>query len=252
MINIAGNKMDLETILKEFPSGEADKKIVTIMASSNTVYSYSTINELKFEITMRKKIIEASIKLNDSRFSFKVFKKSKCNTHFWKRTDEGGFKINEGVQPFDAINDIFENSSKYGTECATAIVIVICKALIDIFPPAQSNKLLEGIYLMNWSHLNNSLGIDYYRNPSDFFPGDCRYFKNPDVDPEKPEWQGENTIDLGNDTYYGHGIGITSAKVIIRELNKQRIPDSKTTAFLLDAATRPDFKHLADIYSKAH
>lgn len=248
MINIDGNIIDSGTLMNEYPSEGIESKIIHILTSSDAVYHYSSINQVKFEADFRKNIISASKKLSDSRFSFKVFNKSKCNSNYWERTDEGGFRIKEGVIPSEAINDIYVSSSKYGTECATAMVIVFCKALVDTFPSNLSDKLLKGIYLMNWQHLNSSLGIEYYRNPADYLPGDCRYFKNPDVNPETPEWQGENTIDLGNGTYYGHGIGITTAGIIIRELNKNRVSGSNTSAYLLDSATRPDFKHLSDIY----
>ncbi len=101
---------------------------------------------------------------------------------------------------------------------------------------------------MDWQHLDPSLGIDYHRNPADTFPGDCRYFRNPDVNPETPEWQGENAIDLDGGMYYGHGIGIQSAEGMIRTLNRHRTPGSNTSAFLMNSATRPDFKSLGRRY----
>ncbi len=244
MIRIAGNVMKTEQILNGYNPGDLGRRMIAALDSSENTYSYSSLEQLKFEVDMRNNIVKASIALSRSRFSFKVFKKSKCNPAFWNRTPEGGFRIKQGVMPYEAINDIFNNSNKYGTECATAIVIVFCKALVDIYPPDLSNQALKGIYLMNWQHLNPNLGIEYIRHVGDFFPGDCRYFKNPDVDPETPEWQGENTIDLGNGNYYGHGIGIASAKSIIRELNRQRVPGSTTSAYLMDSVTRPDFKSL--------
>ncbi len=56
----------------------------------------------------------------------------------------------------------------------------------------------------------------------DYLPGDCVYLKNPDHDLATPEWQGENAILLGNNLFYGHGIGITTAQGIIDELNSNR------------------------------
>ncbi|NJD01069.1 MAG: hypothetical protein FIA99_00365 [Ruminiclostridium sp.] len=97
---------------------------------------------------------------------------------------------------------------------------------------------------MNWQHVHKHLGIQTYRDPEEYFPGDCRYFANPDVNPLTPEWQGENAIDLGTGKYYGHGIGITSAGNIIAALNENRISGSEVSAHLLQTATRPDFKKL--------
>lgn len=108
--------------------------------------------------------------------------------------------------------------------------------------------VFQNIYLMNWLHLDNDLGVKYYNNPADYLPGDCRYFDNPDVSPLNPELQGENVIDLGNGKYYGHGIGIKNPDKIIEFLNRYRIDNPTHTAFLVDSATRPNFKHLYRIY----
>ena len=77
--------------------------------------------------------------------------------------------------------------------------------------------------------------------------GDRRYFDNPDVDPVTPEWQGENVIVLDNSLYYGHGIGIEDANDIIKSLNSNREHGSTQSAFLMDSASRPNFKKLYDI-----
>jgi len=246
MIKISGSIPDSSSLTALYPQGSVESKIIHIMQSSNTVYAYDSIDQLKFEINLRKSIIQASIKLSRSSFSFRIFRKSVCNPEYWERTDAGGFLLKEGINASDAIEDIYLNSSKYGTECATAMVIVFYKAILDIFPRELFNQLFSKIYLMNWQHLDKDLGIDYYRNPPDYFPGDCRYFKNPDVNPETPEWQGENVIDLGNGTYYGHGIGISTADGIIRVLNKYSEDGSETSAYLLESATRPNFKYLAN------
>lgn len=250
MIKIGDTVIDSAEIVAEYPQQGVERKIIDMLHSSDVVYSYTSIDQLKFEVAFRENIIDASIKLANTRFSFSVFRKARCNTDYWDLTGEGGFRIKDGVMPSDAINDIYLNSSKYSTECATAMVIVFCKAVVDTFPKNLSNELLNGVYLMNWQNTNTSLSIEYYRNLADYLPGDCRYFKNPDVNPETPEWQGENAIDLGNGTYYGHGIGIAPARVIIRALNSKRIPGSNTSAYLLDSATRPDFNQLAYIYNQ--
>lgn len=67
---------------------------------------------------------------------------------------------------------------------------------------------------------------------TDYLPGDCVYFENPDHDEETPEWQGENAILLGNNLFYGHGIGITTAQGIIDELNSNRKPNATISASL--------------------
>lgn len=209
----------------------------------------STIDDVStrdpnFEQRMRKAIVNSALALNRSRMAFRVFRKSKCNEAYWERTREGGFLLRRDASPAAAIRDIFNNGSQYGTECATAMVIVYYGAVLEIFPEQLFNRLFSQIYLMNWGHLDSDIGIRSYSRVPEFLPGDCMYFKNPDVDPTTPEWQGENVIDLGNGTYYGHGIGIQNAEGIIRALNSHRISGSTTSAYLLDSAKRPDFRNL--------
>jgi len=251
MIKISGSISDTNTIIEKYPKNSIQRKIIEILSSSSEVYNYDSLEQLKFELDLRKKIIDSARELKKSKFSFKTFRKSKCNEEYWQRTDEGGFLLKKGVKPFDAVNDIYINSSKYATECATAIVIVYYKALADMFTEELFNSLFPNIYLMDWQHLDSNMGINLYRKVVDFLPGDCRYFKNPDVDPTKPEWQGENAIDFGDGSYYGHGIGIRTADEIIKDLNKHRKKEANTSAFLMDTANRPDFRYLANRYYSA-
>ena len=89
-------------------------------------------------------------------------------------------------------------------------------------------------------------------NPqTDYLPGDRRYFANPDVNPETPEWQGENVIDLGDGLYFGHGIGTHKAETFIRDLNDNRKGDATREAYLVKKAGRPDFKRLYNLYEDA-
>lgn len=104
---------------------------------------------------------------------------------------------------------------------------------------------------MNWHSLDTNLReLGYLQEVADYLPGDRRYVRNPDVNPETPEWQGENVIDLSNGLYYGHGIGIGNVEEIIRELNKNRKKDSTISAYLIDSVSRPNFKRLYSIYNK--
>lgn len=246
MIKISGNIIEPKIILDQYPEDSVQRKIVEILSMSTETYLYRTLEQLKFEIDLRMNIIKASRELNDSDFAFKVFRKSTCNSDYWERTDEGGFLLRKDVKPSEAIKDIYKNSSKYGTECATAIVILYYKAVADIYPQELFDSMFSSIYLMDWQHIDNDLRVDYYANEKDYLPGDCRYFKNPDVNPVTPEWQGENTIDLGDGTYYGHGIGIRKAEGIIAALNKRRKDGATRDAYLINSATRPDFMYLAD------
>ncbi len=248
MIRISGRPVTPESIINQYPLNSIQKNIITTMSSSNKIYEYISLDQLKFELDLRISIINSARQLNNSGFSFRVFRKSFCNTVYWSRTNEGGFLLKDNVSPNEAINDIFINGRKYGNECATAMVIIFYKAVLDVYPKELFNSMFSNIQLMNWHYISRNLNVDYYDNQVDYFPGDCRYFKNPDVNPLTPEWQGENTIDLGDGTYYGHGIGITTADGIINALNSNRKVGATRSAYLLDSATRPDFKYLYSRY----
>ena len=246
---ISGNNIDVDTIIPSLNNDEIKIKILNIMNKSTYTYKYSSKEELLFVLDMRKNIVQSSKMLYKSRMRFRTFKESECNEYYWKRTREGGFLVKDNVAPASAINNIYTHGWLYGTECATAIVIVYYKAVLSTFGNELFNRLFTDIYLMDWQNLNGKLKVNTTRNPPDFFPGDCRYVKNPDVNPLTPEWQGENAIDLGNDYFYGHGVGITTVDNIIYALNKNRKEGSTVSAYLLDSCTLPDLRGLYNLYS---
>lgn len=249
MIIISNTPLDIETIIYEYPENSIERDIINTMSESSEKYRYDYLDQLRFELNLRNEIINASKQLYRSRLSFKVFRYSECSPEYWNRSNDGGFVLKNGADPAEAINDIFVNGSKYGTECATAMVIVYYKALLNIFPKELFNRLFPNIYLMNWRYIDRLLrDIGFMKYSKDYFPGDRRYFDNPDVDPLTPYWQGENVIDLSGGLYYGHGIGIQNADTIIRVLNDNRKEDADEAAFLMNSASRPNFKNLANIY----
>jgi len=248
MITISGTKITPDSMAYQYMSGSIPRKVLNILFTSSFAYKYTSQDQLRFELDLRAGIVNAAIELSKSKFAFRTFPKSFCNKDYWLRTNEGGFLVKDGIKPSDAVRDIYINSHMYGTECATAIVIIYYKALVDIFPEEQFNYLFANIYLIDWKHLDSDLGIRHYQSTSDVLPGDCLYFKNPDVNPITPEWQGENVIDLGNGTYYGHGVGIRDEEGIIEALNRQRKSGATQSAYLTSAVTRPSFKLLADNY----
>ena len=241
MIKYAGIEINPQSLLSQYPRGSAEIEIIEKLSKSSKVYDYSSEDELIFEIGLRRNIINASLALYRGRLGFRTFHESKCNEAFWERLENGGFVLKKDIKPSDAINDIFNNTRKYATECATAIVMIYYKAVLEAYSEALFNKAFLEITLMNWQQLDEILGVATYRKLSDYIPGDCRYFRNPDVNPLTPEWQGENAIDLGNGSYYGHGIGVGNQDRIIAALNANRIEDAQASAYLMDTATRPDF-----------
>lgn len=244
MIIVSGTPLRPEEAAA-YATGGIEKKIIDILLSSSTRYEYDSPDELKFELNMRREIIAAARAQNKSGLDFAVFRKSRCNPEYWQRNRDGGFQLKAGAKPSAAIRDIFQNGSKYATECATALLILYYGALLKLYPEERFDRNFRRIELMNWHRIDPLLQeVGYIRRVKDFLPGDRRYFENPDVDPLTPEWQGENVIDLGDGSYYGHGIGIADADTIIRALNENRAENADESARLLDSVGRPDFKKL--------
>ncbi|UFJ39286.1 protein-glutamine gamma-glutamyltransferase [Brevibacillus humidisoli] len=242
MIQLGGNNVQADSLLKEQQWTEAQVETIEKMAASNEVFSYPDQTALQFELTLRQYIVQAAKALNASGVSFATFKKSRCNEKYWNLTDFGGFRIRDGVFPSDGIQDIYRNGRLYAFECATAMVIVYYRAVLAAIKLPDFNRLFANMLLYDW-HYDQDLGLSS-RTGTVMLPGDVVYFKNPDYHPDTPQWQGENAIVLSNGQYYGHGIGITDASRMIRVLNSLRKPDAARSAYLTDTVARPGFAYL--------
>lgn len=248
MIIVSGKVVSVQDAASGYAPGSVEKSVAEAMAEASAKYEYDSPGQLDFELRLRGEIVAASRALDRSGLGFEVFRSARCNPEYWDRTAEGGFRLKKGVPPSKAINDIYENGRLYGTECATAMMIVYYKALLEVYGASLFDKTFPRIELMDWHHIDRLLReTGYVSKRADYFPGDRRYFANPDVDPLTPQWQGENVIDLGGGLYYGHGVGIRNADSIVRALNRNRSPDADEPAHLLNSAGRPDFKRLANI-----
>ncbi|WP_246072915.1 protein-glutamine gamma-glutamyltransferase [Paenibacillus dokdonensis] len=220
------------------------QKIYFSKKNSPTTYRYVSLAHLKFELRLRTAIVEAAKALKRSGVQFETFEHSHCNEQYWNLNNKGGFELRENVTPAEGIRDIFVNGSLYGFECATAIVIVLYKGVLDSIQEKDFNRMFADLLLYDW-HYDSDLRLIEKHGAPQSFPGDVLYFKNPDVNPAQIEWQGENTIKLEEDLYYGHGIGIVSSQSIISKLNRHRIPGSSTSAYLTDQVIYPDFLYLS-------
>lgn len=250
MIIVANNPIDIATIINDYPLNSVERHLLMTMSQSAERYRYDNMNGLRFELLLRREIVNAARELNRSNFSFANFRQSRCNPMYWRRTSNGGFDLKEGVKPSDAIRDIFIHGEKYATECATAMLIVYYKALLNALGEDKFNRFFTDIYMMNWQIRDRYIKeVGYPVTVTDILLGDRVYFKNPDVSPRTPEWQGENAIVLADDLYYGHGIGIQRGDRIIAILNRHRKRGSTRSAYFMDrTAARPDFRRLAQLY----
>ena len=187
------------TVSGEYQEGTIERAVLNKLISSPESYTYDNLDQLKFELKMRREIIAAADALNKSELAFEVFRESRCNPEYWIRREDGGFKLKSGVKASDAIRDIFRKSARYGTECATALQDTLLQgAAGDNRVRTPFDKLFRDITLMNWNDISGPMReVGLMRRRADDLPGDRRYFANPDVNPETPEWQGENVIDMG-------------------------------------------------------
>lgn len=213
------------------------------LSQSRETYIYDTLDQLRFECRLREQLVVNSVALFESGVRYAVFEYSECNPRFWRRTPNGGFKQRLFVRSSQAISDIYLNGPLYAFECATAMVIILYKAVLDTIGIELFDRLFQDLFLFSWE-TDRNLGLRTY-STRDQILGDIVYFKNPQVNPLTPEWQGENAVVLSTDQYYGHGIGIRSSDEIIAVLNAQRRPGATQSAYLMNEKTRPDFLYLS-------
>jgi protein-glutamine gamma-glutamyltransferase len=222
----------------------AQKQIGEKLKGSRESFYYTTPHQFLFEVVMRANIVAAAYAMRGSGAGFSTFANSRCNPVYWRRTAYGGFSLRHGVEPSEAITDIFLNGKKYGFECTTAIMIMLYKAVLESIGAGMFNQLFNGLLLYSTEH-DEDLQIMAYTSGASM-PGDIRYIKNPEHDPNKPQWQGENIVDLGDGTVFGHGIGIGTIGEIIAVLNKKRAPGATVPAFLTSEIIRPNFRLMAE------
>ncbi|AFC27272.1 Protein-glutamine gamma-glutamyltransferase [Paenibacillus mucilaginosus 3016] len=217
-----------------------EREIYEQKHGSPNAFHYPSLAALLFELKLRSAIVEAAVQLQKSDAEFESFKDSRCSEAYWIRTEGGGFRQKPGVRTSEAIRDIYINGKAYAFECATAVIIVLYKAVLETIGEEAFDRLFRYLFLMSWNH-DSLLHLITVYGKGEVYPGDVQYVKNPDVDPKAIEWQGENIVKLRGDRYFGHGVGIGDVDMFIRKLNRHRLPGSTVSAYLLDEATYPNF-----------
>ncbi|WP_347552175.1 protein-glutamine gamma-glutamyltransferase [Pseudalkalibacillus hwajinpoensis] len=242
MIIIGGDVKDRDEFDNTFSQNPVEQKIVDLMYSSIASYSFRTRDALTFEVHFRSAIIDSSRELYYSGVQFADFYRSRCNPMFWQLLPDGAFQLKRGVPASEAILDIYQNGRLYAFECATAMIIILYRAALKMLPSQQFNHLFDNMRLWGWKY-DQDLQI-VHNVPPDYLPGDIRYVKNPDVNPLTPEWQGENIVDLGDGTFFGHGLGFRPLEGMIAALALRRRPGGTRMPYLMLPATRPGFSYL--------
>lgn len=219
---------------------EMEASIYKELQKSELPHYYRSWKQLNFELLLRKNIIEAAIALDKSPVEFKIFQESRFNELYWTKT-MSGYRLKPMVLPSDAIVDIFENGHEYGFECSTAIVIIYYYAVLKSINVNAFNRLFQNLLVWDWSY-DEDLRI-ITKVGTEFIPGDVLYFHNPDF--LHPVWIGENTVLLGENSYFGHGIGMGTKEEMIQALNSLRKPNATKSAYVLTQYSRLDFHYLS-------
>lgn len=213
--------------------------------NSPHTYPYQSIQHLQFEMLLRAATVEAANALSQSGLRFATFTKARCNEYYWNLTANGGFRIRNDRTPAEGIRDIFRNGRYYATECATAVVIALYKAMLDTISEAVFNRIYYNLLLYDWHPDPHLPLITQPGAAGGSYMGDLLYFSNPDFFPDTPEWRGENVIKMNENLYYGHPYGIAPAQRFIDGLNRNRIPGSFQSAYLTDEITNPNYLYLS-------
>ncbi|WP_110930014.1 protein-glutamine gamma-glutamyltransferase [Paenibacillus bouchesdurhonensis] len=226
--------------LKQLSASEVERNIMNQLRLSPAVHIYRLPEQLDFELRTRAAIVKAAKDFYAGGTKFATFKNSRANEQYWTRMSNGGFSLKEEALPSEAIVDIFNNGYRYAMECATAMVVILYKGVLDSIGAEAFNRHFNQLVLYDWQYDSDLQLIQTQQAAA----GDVVYFENPDFNPQTPEWQGENAIVLDNSLYFGHGLGISSAESIIDALNAKRKPGSTTSAFLSNLIVHPDFEYI--------
>lgn len=220
-----------------------ERMIYDMKMASSVTYTYDSPASLFFELRLRANILESSRQMSLSGTRFATFATSTCNPWYWVRLPKGAFVLRDNVSPAEAIRDIYRNGPMYAFECATAMVIVLYRAILETVGDAVFNQKFANITLYDWNY-DRDLYLQRVNPAYGVFPGDIVYFENPDVNPLTPWWIGENTVKMDERYYFGHGIGIVPYEQIIASLNRNRRPGAMISAFLSDIVVAPGYRSI--------
>ncbi|WP_268747717.1 hypothetical protein [Cohnella kolymensis] len=146
MILIAGAQASID--ISRWP--QLAREVYIQKSSSPVIYRYNSIEQLQFEMRLRSNILQAAHGLNRSGARFATFKDTYCNERVWHRTPEGALQLRPGVTPAAGIRDIFVHGRMYGFECATGILIVLYKGILDSIKESEFNRLFANLRLYDW------------------------------------------------------------------------------------------------------
>lgn len=224
---------------------ENDKIFTTDAAGKINVQSVG--EALRDRLKIGTALVSAAEEMAGAKHDFAIVESQNFNSPLWKPMGGGTFAVAENVRPSDAVRDIFQNPHSYKFECATAIMIVHYKAMLELLGPKDFDEACKNLKIgaweredtldANWEQEGGSNLVATTESKKKVHAGDYTYFKNFDVSErgEHGGWAGENVIALGANAngvqmFYAHPFGIVSGEEIVKHLNEYRKEGSQREA----------------------
>lgn len=210
------------------------------------------------DLAFRAAVVRASEELAQSGAAFAgTAKQDKVNEVLWTMGYGGKMQVRKWLKdggigkPSVALRDIFKNGDQYGFECATAMMVIYHKAILDHVGDEAFDRLFtepRNLKFFRWNIEDDDF-VDVKRLahvPSKLKPGSHYYYKNEGADPKNSAWGGENVIYLGDGKFYAHGIRGASGNFVVTEeeilttLRNLRSPDSTIEPHRIDMVMHLD------------
>jgi protein-glutamine gamma-glutamyltransferase len=181
------------------------------------------------DLVFRHNVVEAAFALAQSGATFSgSHRTDKVNKKLWTMGYGGRMQVRKFLpegkfgKPSEALNDIFKNGSQYAFECATAMMVIYHKAILDHVGADAFDQMFtepRNLAFFRWSIEDDDYSDikKLKMKPMPLHPGSHYYFKNPDASAENSAFGGENVIYLGDGKYYAHGIHGADGTYIVTE-----------------------------------
>lgn len=135
-------------ITNEYEPFAAEKQqILSIMAGNQEIYSFRTSDELSFDLNLRVNIITSALELFQSGFQFRTFQQSFATLNIGKNVS-WRIRAPSKHTPFHCHTRYFQNGKLYGTECATAMIIIFTKLYYHCMRKKLSTVSLQTFYFI--------------------------------------------------------------------------------------------------------
>lgn len=258
-----GHLKRLEEVLREHLPGSDlldadldgtldDEDLVFRRTAAGAVEATSIGPALRRRVAIGAALVNACEEMDRARHRFSSFAEQSFSGAMWmpREGERTTFQVKPGVKPSVAVQHICAHPDEYRFECATAIVIVYYKAILELIGPEDFDRAYPELKIGPWNYdsklephirLTGSSRTEAAATArASLQVGDYTFIRNWDVTREARAggWQGENVIYLGNGRFYGHPFGIATDAEIIEFLNERRMPGSTRSASLSEVRRR--------------